>query len=403
MKIMYLTAEGFDTANPNNQLAMTMLDDFLLAGIDVYLVQSHRKGTYPDIPDVLSDREGFSSETILRPVVDKTNFVRRYADELRYLLKAKDRWKKQKDIDVVLLQSNPTSVFYLWFLKHIFKGPVIYSLFDIFPGSANNTGAIGNPLVYRMLKRLQNHAYRWSDAIVVPGEDMKDCLVSLGVQKEKISIIPNWYDDQSVKEILPSNNRFLMENRIDIKDKFIVQFAGTLGYVLDFDVIIATAKLLQSDENIEFHIIGDGTLKSRYYEQVNASNLKNVKLFPWQRIEIIQDVYSGCDICLLPLKDGVLQGGFPSKATLLMACHRVIVFSIDSNTALFRTVNEHQIGLAIPGKHPEQIAAAIRQLKDNPKQLEAIADNARAYAEKEYSRKLNTRKFIDLIYSVYRG
>ena len=89
MKIMYLTAEGFDTPNPNNQLVMTMLDDFLSYGIGVYLVQSHKTGTYDDIPDCLKYKAGLTYDIIQRPVINKTNFIKRYLDELKYLWRAK--------------------------------------------------------------------------------------------------------------------------------------------------------------------------------------------------------------------------------------------------------------------------------------------------------------------------
>ena len=91
MKIMYLTAEGFDTPNPNNQLVMTMLDDFLSYGIGVYLVQSHKTGTYDDIPNCLKDKAGLTYDIIQRPVINKTNFIKRYLDELKYLWRAKKK------------------------------------------------------------------------------------------------------------------------------------------------------------------------------------------------------------------------------------------------------------------------------------------------------------------------
>lgn len=44
MKILFITAEGFDTPNPNNHMAEFIFNDFLDAGHHVYLVQSHKKG-----------------------------------------------------------------------------------------------------------------------------------------------------------------------------------------------------------------------------------------------------------------------------------------------------------------------------------------------------------------------
>ena len=156
MKIMYLTAEGFDTPNPNNQLVMTMLDDFLSYGIGVYLVQSHKTGTYDDIPNCLKDKAGLTYDIIQRPVINKTNFIKRYLDELKYLWRAKKRWEiGGRDVDLILLQSNPTSVFYIFLLKHILKKPIVYSVFDIFPGSAYEIGVVKQRWVYQIFYEIQ--------------------------------------------------------------------------------------------------------------------------------------------------------------------------------------------------------------------------------------------------------
>ena len=78
MKILYITAEGFDTPNPNNQMAETMIRSFLRMGHKVHLIQSHRKGLNPDIPQSIANETNLVVDTIVRNVVDKTNFIKRY-------------------------------------------------------------------------------------------------------------------------------------------------------------------------------------------------------------------------------------------------------------------------------------------------------------------------------------
>jgi len=397
MKIMYLTAEGFDTPNPNNQLVMTMLDDFLSYGIGVYLVQSHKTGTYDDIPNCLKDKAGLTYDIIQRPVINKTNFIKRYLDELKYLWRAKKRWEiGGRDVDLILLQSNPTSVFYIFLLKHILKKPIVYSVFDIFPGSAYEIGVVKQRWVYQIFYEIQKLAYRWSSIIVVPGDDMKDTLTSIGVPEYKICVIPNWYDDRSVSEIKDADNRFFQENNIEKTGQFIVQFAGTLGYVLDFQTIIDVAELLKNDSDIVFHIIGDGNMRKRYFEKIKQSTLTNIKTFPWQRIEIIQDVYSGCDVCLIPLKRGVIETGFPSKSTLLMACRRVVISSVPENTKYYQMINNNNIGIAVPIGQPQKLAEVIRYLRNHPEQITKIENKAQEYSKKYFSRTCNVPKFIHL-------
>ena len=97
MKILFITAEGFDTPNPNNQMAEVMINDFLNAGHQVHLVQSHRKGIFPDLPESLQGKSGLTVDTIVRKVVDKSNFVRRYFNDMKYHIESVKFYKKVKD------------------------------------------------------------------------------------------------------------------------------------------------------------------------------------------------------------------------------------------------------------------------------------------------------------------
>ena len=117
MKILYITAEGFDTPNPNNQMAETMIREFLDYGFSVHLVQSHRKGINPDLPSSLKERQGLTVDTVVRKVVDKTNFIRRYLNDMSYAFLAMKKWIKVKDADVIYLQSNPTILYPMLLLK----------------------------------------------------------------------------------------------------------------------------------------------------------------------------------------------------------------------------------------------------------------------------------------------
>ena len=78
MKILFITAEGFDSPSPNNQMAEVMLNDFLNAGHEVHLIQSSKKKMFPELPESLKGREHFTHETIDRKNIDRTNFIKRY-------------------------------------------------------------------------------------------------------------------------------------------------------------------------------------------------------------------------------------------------------------------------------------------------------------------------------------
>lgn len=401
MRLLYLTAEGFDTPNPSNQLAMTMIDDCLQAGIEVYMVASHRKGINSDIPDILKDREGFTYDIVDRPVVDKTNLAERYLEEMSYAFKAMKSWRRhRRDVDIVYLQSCPTVLFPMTLLKFFLRKPIVYSVFDVFPGSAHEIGVVKSGLMYRVFELLQEPVYRMSTRIVVVCADMKTRVLQLGVPEDKVCVIPNWYDDDSVVEVPIEENRFIKKYGIDTT-KFYVQFAGTIGYVLDYQMIIQVADLLREETNIVFQVIGDGNTRQQFEREAFEMGLSNIVFYPLQPLEIVPDVYSACSICLIPLKKGVIGNEFPSKSALLMACRRVVLSSVEETSDYFRMFNENDIGLSVSNSHPEKVAEAIKYLHEHPQKVNEMANNAKDYGEKFFSRKVNTVKFIDLFRELY--
>jgi colanic acid biosynthesis glycosyl transferase WcaI len=123
MKILFITPDGFDTPSPNNQMAETMMRVFCESGHHVHLIQSHRKGINPDIPESLKSLPNFTCDTVVRKIVDKTKFVKRYLNDFYYAFQAMKYWRKVKDADVIYLQSNPT-IIYPMLLLRLFKRKV---------------------------------------------------------------------------------------------------------------------------------------------------------------------------------------------------------------------------------------------------------------------------------------
>ena len=402
MKILYITAEGFDTPNPNNQMAEVMIRDFLQNGHSVHLVQSHRKGVNPDIPRSLEGEPNLTVDTVVRKVVDKTNFIKRYLNDLKYAFSAMKYWKKVKDADVIYLQSNPT-ILYPMLLLRLFKRrvPIVYSIYDVFPGHAYDIGVIKSKLIYNAMRIMQKPCYRMATAITVLSADMKIKVVEQGAKPDSVYVVPAWYDVSTTREIPTEEIRFLQKYNLT-KEKFCVQFAGTIGYVFNYKTVIELAKRLKEHTDIEIQIIGDGNVKNDFVAEAEALELTNIAFYPLQPIEIVPDVYSACDICIIPLKKGVIGNGVPSKAPILMACKRVIVNSVEIESNYAKMYAEHNMGIAVDIFDYDGLANAIIELKNSPEQLKVMAENAYNYGKENYSSDASTAKLMDIFEKVRR-
>jgi len=402
MRILYITAEGFDTPNPNNQMAEVMIRDFLEHGHQVHLIQSRRKCINPDIPASIKGREGFTYDIVDRKVVDKTRFVKRYLNDVMYAFQAMKCWKKVKDADVIYLQSNPTIVFPMVLLKLFKRVPIVYSIYDVFPGHAYDIGVIGSKFVYEVLRWIQKPCYKLADAIVVLSADMKKKVVEQGAKADHVHVVPAWFDDRTAREIPVDENRFLKKYDIPT-DKFYVQFAGTVGYVFNYVTVLELAKRLRDEKNIEIHIVGDGNMKARFVAEAERENLSNIRFFPLQPVEMVPDVYSACNLCIIPLQKGVIGNGVPSKAPILMACKRVIVNSVEGDSEYARMFAQHDMGVAVDILDYDGLAAAVLKLFREPETVSRMAENAYEFGKNHYSSTLSTAKLMRVFDAVTEG
>lgn len=394
-KILFICTEGFDTPGPSNHLVGTLIEDLLDNGFHITLIQSRRQKINGDIPDNLIGKSNFEAITLDRKVIEKSSFIKRYIEEVTYHFSAFKKWKKSEGIDAVFVQSCPTVMFSIVLLKLFTKYPILYSVQDMWPGSAVNSGVLTNKLIANFFYDLQKIAYNFSDVLTVISEDMKKKVIEQGVKEEKIYPIVNWFDDRSVHEVDWSENRFVSKYNLT-RNKFYVQYAGTMGYVFDYKMVLNVAEKLRGYSDIEFHMIGHGSQKESFIKETKERGLDNIVFFPLEPQHMVSDVYSACSICLIPLKRGIIGNSVPSKAGLLMACNRAIVNSVDEDSDYYRIFNENEIGISVSNNNPVAVAEAVVHLYEDKNKREKYASNGKVFGQKYYSRKVNTEKFVKL-------
>lgn len=397
MKLMYVASLDFYTKpNPSYHLMTTMLEDVLNSGIEVLLLGCAEEGVAQHIPDSLEKHPLFTYHLVPCEKVEKSDFARRYLNGLRYSKAIGALIKKYiRECDTVFVQSSPTVLYTLYFAKKYAKSKkVIYNVQDMFPGSSIASGIMPQKWMQFIFYNLQKIAYKKSDIITAISEDMKEKLVEQGVSNDKIRVIVNWFDDTSVHEVAWADNRFVKKYNMD-PEKFYVQYAGTMGYVFDYGMVINVADILKEHKDIEFQMIGEGSQKEAFIQAVKDKELDNVTFLPLEPQEMVSDVYSACSVCLIPLKKGIIGNSVPSKAGLLMACKRAIISSVDKNSNYYNMINEYA-GIAVDTDDPDALARAILYIKENRDVSTQYGMSGYKYGHELYSRSNNMKRYLDL-------
>lgn len=391
MNILYITHAGFDTPGPNNQMAEVMFNDFLNRGYTLDIIQSHTKGINPDIPDSLINRDNFKCHTIIRKGINKSHFIKRYFSDVLYYFRTFRYWISAPKYDLIFVQSGPTVVFLLILLKLFrWRTPILYSIYDVFPGHAFDIGVINSKFIYNALRWLQIPCYKIPSIITVLSDDMKDIVVQEGAAPEKTYVVPAWFDVSTAREVPVNENRFIKKYNIDTS-KFYVQFAGTIGYVFNYKTVIEVAKRLKEEKDIVFQMIGEGTTKDKFVSEANALHLDNIQFYPLQPIEIVPDVYSACSISLIPLMKGVIGNGVPSKLPILMACRRLTISAAENTSKYSQMFKEYQMGFCKEITDYDGLADSIKWMKNNPDEVLRMVENAYQYGRNHYSSTISLK------------
>ena len=397
MKLMYIASLDFYTKpNPSYHLMTTMLEDVLNNGIEVLLLGCAEEGVSKHIPEFLEKHPLFTCHLIPAPKVEKSDFVRRYLNGIRYS-RAIGKLIKQyiDECDLVFVQSSPTVLYTLFYArKYAGNKNIIYNVQDMFPGSSIASGVMPQKWIQTVFYALQRIAYKKSDIITAISEDMKDKLIEQGVSKDKIKVILNWFDDSSVHEVPWSDNRFVKKHNMS-PEIFYVQYAGTMGYVFDYNMVVTVAEKLKEHKDIVFQMIGEGSQKEAFIQTAKDRGLNNIVFLPLEQQEMVSDVYSACSVCFIPLKKGVIGNSVPSKAGLLMACKRAIITSVDENSDYYNMVNEYA-GVDAANDEPDRIVRAILYMKNNRDVCTQYGKSGYKYGYELYSRSNNMKKYLDL-------
>lgn len=387
MKILMWMSGSFDRRTPSEHLLVSIVQGLYEAGHTVHIIQKDTGGTLPHLPKPLEEL-GVTTDCIPCRLAAKSNFVGRYFVELRYVIKSIRFLKIYKNSVAVFNQSSTVAGFMAYAVKHIMpKARLTYNVQDIFPENAAYIGSVRG-FAYKALSAEQRYAYRHADQIITISEDMKDLLVEKGADPQKTEVIYNWgytdnlyrYEDVYSEKIA----EFLS------KDKFNVVYAGNIGTMQNVDIVIEAAKLMQNEENVHFHIFGDGMYKELL--QHEAEGLRNISFWPMQPSELAPSIYAMADINVVPLATNIYRTALPSKTATCIACQKPIIFCIGKDSKFGRLMSNEPGFYVLGSCEADKLVDTIKELKNN----RTITDNSILY-KKAFSRTANSKHYAELI------
>src|SRR5271166_5367486 len=283
-----------------------------------------------------------------------------------------------------------------WWLAFSKRVPFVFEVRDLWPESLAAVGAGGEgTLLHRTLGVIAGFLYRRADCVVVVSPAFKDHLIRYwNVPAEKISLVENGVETDLFR-LLPARSE--VRKQLNLEDRFLVCYIGTIGNAHGLETLIAAAEQLQTTlPNAMFLLIGEGAEKHRIVEIAAARGLTNVQFLGQQPREEIPAYVSAADLCLVMLKKTELfKTVIPTKLLEYMACESPVIVAVDGQAR--QIVEEAGAGVFVDPENSEALVKAICDLAGDPEHRRRMGVLGRQSIVNNFSREKTARDYITVL------
>lgn len=271
----------------------------------------------------------------------------------------------------------------------LLKNPFSIIVYDTYPDALKNVGIGKDNFIYKWWGKKNRKLFAKAKKIVTLSDGMADCLANY-VEREKITVVPNWASKASFGPVAKSENFFVKEHGLE--DKFTVMYSGNMGFTHNVETIVEVAKKLVDDERIHFMLIGDGKKKPELQEMSRNYGLKNCTFLDWQPADMLQYSLASADLGVITLNDETAKVSVPSKTYNLLAVGAPLLCIVPEDSELASMVAKYQNGACFQPDQIDEIAAFIKELASDKEKKDTMVGHSLA-ASKNYTYN-NAKRYL---------
>jgi colanic acid biosynthesis glycosyl transferase WcaI len=382
MKIVFFNRFFFPDTSATSQILSDLAFHLAGEGRPTEVVTTYASGTPPRTEDIRGVRVHRVAEAMSGPhslyerVLAYARYYKGAREAVRHIVEAGD---------IVVLKTDPP-------LLSVAIGPlakargakVIAWLQDVFPEIAREYGIPGmGGAIGWIFRRARDRSLASADAVVAISDRMALAVRDLADLAKKPHVIHNWADGTAIVPVDVNNNPLRRQWNLD--KKFVVAYSGNLGRVHEFDTLLGAASQLRDDDRVRFLIVGRGPRLAEVARTIWRDELANVHLQPHQDRRSLATSLGAADVhvsVLRPEFEGLVM---PSKLYGILAAGRPTIFIGDPGGETARILADTGSGISIPYGDAAGLAAAIRQLRDNPGMLSEMGIRARAAFDERFA------------------
>ena len=293
----------------------------------------------------------------------------------------------------VVVYSNPPILPWIasW-AKVLFDTKLIFVSYDLYPEVATVTNTLreGN-IICRLMNHINRCVFRRADSVVALSSEMKEFILkNREIASDKVSVIPNWFEDRGEPSRNLTDNRF----REMTAGKYVVSYFGNMGTMQDMDTILGAIRELRDEKDIFFLFAGHGNKIERLKTIVAEEKIPNIVIHDFLHGKDFQDALAISDCALVSLEKGATGLCVPSKTYSYMM-QGIPLLAIMDDCDIVRDI-EKGAGLWVRNGESVKLAEAIRSLRSDPDKQKTMRQTCRSIYLSNYTTEICTQKYVTL-------
>jgi len=252
----------------------------------------------------------------------------------------------------------------------------------------------GKRWLYKTAQGIELALLKRFDRVSTISNCMLERLWQKGVEQERSILFPNWVDTDLIKP-LPQPSNLRKEWGIS-DDKIIILYSGNMGRKQGLEILIDAARELAVNPKILFLLCGDGAVRVELQEI--AHGLSNIRFYPIQPLERLNELLNLADIHILPQRADAADLVMPSKLSGMLASGKVVVATASPESELGSVVSE--VGVLTPPGNAEQLSDVLQKLASNPENRAVLGEKGRNWVLLQWSKETVLSRFCKTLHCI---
>lgn len=247
---------------------------------------------------------------------------------------------------------------------------------------------------YKIFKYLDKALSHYTEAFLVESEAVVQVLSSWGIEREKLTIVPNGVE---LADPVERNKRADIKKRLEFGDCFVV---GNIARLVDFKnqqlLLHAAAQVLKKRDDVKFVLVGDGPMRTELYQLGSRLGISRHVFFPGTILDFTPYIESFDIFVLSSLTES-------SPMALLHAfAHGVPVVSTAVGD-IPSIIRHEENGILVPLNDVGAMAGAILELLSDGEKRDRIARAGWETAQTRFSVDAMIQELLRVYYAVLEG